>query len=71
MKTVIEMARIAGARDDGQRFEFELRELELLVALVRHDEREMCAYKAGIAVLGADCGLANRIDQAIRARSNT
>ncbi len=28
MKTVIEMARIAGARDDGNRFEFELRDLE-------------------------------------------
>ena len=71
MKTVIEMARIAGARDDGSRFEFELRDLEFLVALVRFDEREVCAYKAGIAVLGADRGLANRVDQAIRARSNT
>jgi hypothetical protein len=37
-------------------------------ALVRADEREVCAYRAGIALLGADRGLANRIDQAIRAR---
>jgi len=34
-------------------------------------EREACAYRAGIALLGADRGLANRIDQAIRARGNT
>lgn len=34
-------------------------------------EREACAYKAGIALLGADRGLANRVDQAIRARGNT
>ena len=40
MKTVIEMARIAGARDDGSRFEFELRDLEFLAELVRADERE-------------------------------
>lgn len=31
-------------------------------------EREACAYRAGIALLGADRGLASRIDQAIRAR---
>jgi hypothetical protein len=31
-------------------------------------EREACAYRAGIALLGADRGLANRVDQAIRAR---
>lgn len=44
MKTVIEMARIAGARDNGKRFEFELRDLEFLVALVRADEREKCKW---------------------------
>lgn len=32
-------------------------------------EREACAYRAGIALLGADRGLANRVDQSIRARS--
>ena len=31
-------------------------------------EREACAYRAGIALLGADRGLASRVDQAIRAR---
>ena len=76
MKTVIEMARIAGARDDGHRFEFsEYKYLERFAELVRAEtvtkERESCAYRAGIALLGADRGLANRVDQAIRARSNT
>lgn len=72
MKFTIEMARIAGVRDDGHRFEFsEYKYLERFAELVRLDEREVCAYKAGIAVLGADRGLANRVDQAIRARSNT
>jgi len=36
--------------------------------LVAQHEREACAYWAGIALLGADCGLSNRVDQAIRAR---
>ena len=31
-------------------------------------EREACAYRAGIALLGADRGLTNCVDQAIRAR---
>lgn len=31
-------------------------------------EREACAYRAGIALLGADRGLANRVDYAIRER---
>jgi len=44
MKTVIEMARIAGARDDGSRFEFELRDLEFLAELVRADERKSRAH---------------------------
>jgi len=35
---------------------------------IRRDEREECAYRAGIALLGADRGLANRVDKAIRAR---
>ena len=41
------------------------------VAFARHMmeyEREACAYRAGISLLGADRGLANRVDQAIRAR---
>lgn len=32
------------------------------------DEREACAHRAGIALLGADRGLAKRVDQAIRSR---
>ena len=69
MKTVIEMARIAGIRDCTCGGSW--RCLERFAELVRADEREACAYKAGIALLGADRGLANRVDQAIRARSNT
>ena len=42
--------------------------LERFAALVAAAEREACAYRAGIALLGADRGLANRVDQAIRAR---
>ena len=41
---------------------------EHFAALVAAAEREACAYRAGIALLGADRGLANRVDQAIRAR---
>ena len=33
-------------------------------------EREACAYKESIALLGADRELANRVDKAIRARGN-
>jgi hypothetical protein len=76
MRDIIEMARIAGVRDDGHRFEFsEYKYFERFVELARADaiadEREACAYRAGIALLGADRGLANRIDQAIRARGET
>ncbi len=39
--------------------------------LVASAEREACAYWAGIALLGADRGLSNRVDQAIRAKGNT
>ena len=43
---------------------------EAFATLVSSAEREACAYRAGIALLGADRGLANRVDQAIRARGN-
>jgi hypothetical protein len=36
--------------------------------LVAQHEREACAYWAGIALLGADRGLANRVNQAIQER---
>ena len=42
--------------------------LEIFAKLVAEHEREACAYRAGIALLGADRGLSNRVDQAIRAR---
>ena len=42
--------------------------LEHFAALVASAERGACAYRAGIALLGADRGLANRVDKAIRAR---
>ena len=73
-KTIMEMARKAGmvyrefedefanANTDG----VDLKTLEAFAELVRADEREACAYRAGIALLGADRGLANRVDQAIR-----
>ena len=73
-KTIMEMARKAGmvyrefedefanANTDG----VDLKTIEAFAALVRADEREACAYRAGIALLGADRGLANRVDQAIR-----
>jgi hypothetical protein len=48
---------------EGQHYA--LREFAKLVA---QHEREACAYRAGIALLGADRGLANRVDQAIRER---
>jgi hypothetical protein len=42
--------------------------MERFAKLVAQHEREACAYWAGIALLGADRGLSNRVDQAIRAR---
>lgn len=38
-------------------------------ALVAAAEREACVYRANIALLGADRGLANRVNQAIRNRT--
>jgi hypothetical protein len=45
-----------------------IHEMEAFAKLVAQHEREACAYWAGIALLGADRGLSNRVDQAIRAR---
>lgn len=42
--------------------------IQRFAALVAAAEREACAYRAGVALLGADRGLANRVDQSIRAR---
>ena len=55
MKTVIEMARIAGVRDDGHRFEFsEYKYLERFAEIVRADEREACAKVCDRIVEGKD-----------------
>ena len=64
MKTIVELTREAGGFDATPKF------LERFAELVRSDERETCAYRAGIALLGTDRGLSNRVDQAIRNRSN-
>jgi hypothetical protein len=66
---IIEIARQAGVRDDGHRFEFsELKYLEWFAALVAAHEREECAKIAEnfLAALQRDrISIAN----AIRARS--
>ena len=71
MKTLIEMAKESGFTADE--FAWHDHMFERFAELVRADaiadEREACAYRAGIALLGADRGLTNRVDQAIRARS--
>lgn len=70
MKTVIEMARIAGVRDDGQRFEFsEYKYLERFAELVRAEEREACAEVADY--MAGRCLHPDEIADAIRARSET
>jgi hypothetical protein len=77
---IIEMARQAGLDIDSWEplyeggltgfgvYECTHEELERFAKLVAQHEREACAYWAGIALLGADRGLSNRVDQAIRAR---
>jgi len=69
---IIEMAKecgLVGMRPhlDGIYFEA----LEAFAKLVAQHERDKCAYRAGIALLGADRGLSNRVDQAIRARTES
>lgn len=71
-ESVIKWAREAGlldSRDDWSSVPDEYAEcINDFAALVAAAEREACAYRAGIALLGADRGLANRVDQFIRAR---
>ncbi len=69
MKTVAEMAREVKMPYDFETGEpINLEKLKAFADLVAAAERDTCAYWAGIALLGADRGLANRVDQAIRAR---
>ena len=74
---IIQMAKEAGLDLDGENIfspksdpqvDVHIADLEAFAALVASAEREACAYRAGIALLGADRGLANRVDKAIRAR---
>jgi hypothetical protein len=69
-KDIIRMANKAyGIDEEGKPFHpSALLHLEIFANLVASAEREACAYRAGIALLGADRGLANRVDQAIRER---
>ncbi len=61
---IVRMARIAGVRDDGQRFEFsEYKYLERFAALVAAAEREACARVAERSESAEHCAAA------IRARS--
>ena len=83
MKTIIEIARVAGVRDDGHRFEFsEYKYLERFAALVRADEREACAKACDVtkariwefhpyAVREAAHSVCANLAAAIRARGNT
>jgi hypothetical protein len=68
---IIEMAESCGW-DKGNTWDDCMRcspfNIEDFAKLVAQHEREACAYWAGIALLGADRGLSNRVDQAIRAR---
>ena len=71
MKPLIEMARIAGVRDDGYRFEFsEYKYLERFTELVRADEREQIGKRAMIAMLGSDRELTLRLMNSIKTRTN-
>jgi hypothetical protein len=65
-KEIIKIAKNVGFSDE----EIDKCQLmfERFAMLVAQHEREACAYWAGIALLGADRGLSNRVDQAIRAR---
>ena len=59
---IIEMTRQAGGFDATPKF------LETFAKLVAEHEREACANTAGLALLGADKALRDRVLKAIRAR---
>ena len=59
---IIEMTRQAGGFDATPKF------LETFAKLVAEHEREACANTAGLALLGADKALKDRVLKAIRAR---
>ena len=65
---IIRMAREVEIEPNSYQGWLGIEQLERFAILVAAAEREACAYRAGIALLGADRGLANRVDQAICAR---
>jgi hypothetical protein len=67
---IIEMAKEAGWNGAEARSAFDALKVfaEILAARLVPKERAECAYRADIALLGADRGLANRVNQAIRTR---
>ena len=76
MKTVIEMAREAGAipihKDYKQQALVGNENIERFAELVRADEREACAMLAWSAVLAmTDADTADKMLSAIRVRSST
>ncbi len=70
---LIRMAREADPGFETDTFHAEslvgMEAIERFAALVAAAEREACVYRANIALLGADRGLANRVNQAIRNRT--
>jgi hypothetical protein len=69
---IIDMAKQAGCGHEAIDLHWVYPEnLEAFAKLVAQHERDVCAYQAGIALLGADRGLSNRVDQAIRARTES
>ncbi len=75
MRDTIDMARRAGAHDDGFEVRFvEPRYLERFAALVRADEREACAKvceELVIEVVGNSALAVDQCARAIRTRGNT
>jgi hypothetical protein len=62
---IIEMAKQAGCFEKYQVFYFAWPDLERFVNLIAQQEREACAYRARIALLGVDRDLAIRVDKII------
>jgi hypothetical protein len=65
---IIEMAKEAGCFEKYQVFYFAWPDLERFANLIAQQEREACAYRARIALLGVDRDLAIRVDKIIGVR---
>jgi hypothetical protein len=69
---IIELAKQVGYPIQHLEWQKATEEFAALVeAAARADEREACARKASIALLGADKALTDRVLKAIRARETT